>query len=698
MQAVDPIEKYKKTFYQECEELLTELDSLLPLLAVAGTGGSEALNGAFRVLHTVKGGAGMFRLNRIAGLAHEFESALEIMRRKQQVITQNNILQFLRTSDVLQDLLHAERSGEGLSDAIDADAAEQLHLMVGTLSTEKTSPPPILAGDHNPRTSEPNGMPTTYRISFRPNPRMLRNGNEPLLIFRQLEEYGQVSIVADVSRLPIFEEVDPTTAYLAWTIELKTDAGLEAIRQTFEFVEGDCELEISNSPADLDGITPAAKPALNAPLATQLSPDNETSKTINSAIRESRRVSSIRVELERIDKLVNMVGEIAIVQAMITQQTGQEFMAAYPQLVQDIGRLFQLTQSLQDSVMAIRAVPIGSIFGRIPRLVRELATETGKKVHLETSGEETEIDKTVIEELGDPLLHIIRNSIGHGIESPAEREAAGKRPEGVIKLKAYQRGGQIQIEISDDGRGISLEKVKRKALDLNLIQAGTSLADDEALNLIFLPGFSTAEKVSEISGRGVGMDVVRRNIQKLGGRVTIRTEFGRGTLLTITLPLTLAILPGMIVRSGNNFYIIPMANVIECVQLQQSHIKSLPYQGEVLRFGQRYVPLIKLRDVFAISNSTPSSAPLAIVVEDENSIVHAIVVDEIVDQQQVVIKSLRENLDAIQGLAGATILGDGKVALILVLADLLTLHRNRMQQDSMRDDFDTLQLASSKIA
>ena len=300
--------------------------------------------------------------------------------------------------------------------------------------------------------------------------------------------------------------------------------------------------------------------------------------------------------------------------------------------------------------------------------------------------------------MGDPLLHIIRNSIDHGIEFPAERETAGKKPEGVIKLKASQRGGQIQIEISDDGRGISIEKVKRKALDLNLIQTGASMSDDEALNLIFLPGFTTAEKVSEISGRGVGMDVVRRNIQKLGGRVTIRSELGRGTLLTIALPLTLAILPGMIVRSGSNFYIIPMANVIECVQLQQSRIKSLPYQGDVLRFGERYIPLIKLRDVFVISNSAPSSAPMAIVVEDENSVVHAIVVDEIVDQQQLVIKSLRENLDAIPGLAGATILGDGKVALILVLADLLMLHRNRIQQANMSNDLDIPRLASSKNA
>ncbi|MEP6828668.1 MAG: Hpt domain-containing protein, partial [Aestuariivirga sp.] len=380
MQAADPIEKYKKAFYQECEELLTELDSLLPLLAADGTSGSEALNGAFRVLHTVKGGAGMFRLNRIAGLAHEFEGALEIMRSKQQAITQSNILQFFRTSDVLQDLLQAERSGEGLPDAIDADAAEQLHLMVGTQSSEKTSPPPILVEDIDPKTTELSGILTTYRITFRPNLKMLRNGNEPLLIFRQLEEYGQVSIVADISRLPTFEEVDPTSAYLAWTIELKTDAGFEAIRQTFEFVEGDCELEISIAASDSSEAVPAANPGSNSALANQPSSTHEASAPANSAIRESRRASSIRVELERIDKLVNMVGEIAIVQAMIAQQTGQEFAAAHPRLVQDIGQLFQLTQSLQDSVMSIRALPIGSIFGRIPRLVRELSAEIGKKV------------------------------------------------------------------------------------------------------------------------------------------------------------------------------------------------------------------------------------------------------------------------------------------------------------------------------
>ena len=263
-------------------------------------------------------------------------------------------------------------------------------------------------------------------------------------------------------------------------------------------------------------------------------------------------------------------------------------------MVQEISQLFQLTQMLQDSVMAIRAVPVGSIFARMPRLVRELANATGKQVVIETGGEETEIDKTVIEELGDPLLHMIRNAVDHGIETPAERHAAGKAPDGNIGLRAFQRGGQIVIEVTDDGRGIDPEKVKRKAIEQNLIPAGASLSDDEITNLIFLPGFSTADKVTDISGRGVGMDVVKRNIQKLGGRVFLRSELGRGSKVTITLPLTLAILRGMIIKAGHNSYVIPLPNIIECLQVRSGLVKSLPEQGEVLRFRNGYIPLIRL--------------------------------------------------------------------------------------------------------
>ena len=485
---------------------------------------------------------------------------------------------------------------------------------------------------------------------------------------RHLKELGTFTVTADISGLPPFADLDPTSAYLAWDFELETSAGIDAIKQAFEFVEADCDLKIMAPGTGAEAYISAPAPAPAQPIAAKPAP---------VAIRQSRRVASIRVELDRIDKLVNMVGEIAIVQAMITQQTDQSLAASHPQLIQEIGQLFQLTQMLQDSVMAIRAVPVGSIFARMPRLVRELANATGKQVVIETSGEATEIDKTVIEELGDPLLHIIRNAVDHGIERPAERKAAGKPPDGRIGLRAFQRGGQIVIEVSDDGRGIDPEKIKRKAVEQNLVPAGASLTDDEITNLIFLPGFSTAEKITDISGRGVGMDVVKRNIQKLGGRVSLRSEVGRGSKLTITLPLTLAILPGMIVKAGNNPYVIPLPNIIECLQVREGQVKSLPEHGEVLHFRDGYIPLIRLGAVFNIAGAAAAPDPLVIVVDDENNNSLALAVDEIAGQQQVVIKSLRENLDPIPGLAGATILGDGKVALILVLAELLELHRNR---------------------
>ncbi len=649
---MDKIEQFKKTFFQECEELLGDLESHIAKLR-QGNSGAEPLHAAFRAIHTIKGGAGMFGFRRLVAFAHLFETVLDRMRSGRIAAGDAAVTTILHAADVLSDLVQAARSGEGLPEHHDAESAEQLIRLAGTGHA------PAVKQDIKAKSQAPAGH-GRYRIEFRPKPQLLRSANEPLLIVRQLQELGSLATTADLSRLPHFTDLDPTQAYLAWSFELDTEADETAIRQVFEFVESDCDLTITT----LDAATAAAVPSQSKPTAT-------------AAVRQNRRNASIRVDLDRIDRLVNMVGEIAIVQAMISQQTDQRLTDSHPQLVQEVSQLLQLTQSLQDSVMAIRAVPVGSLFARMPRLVRELAAATGKRILLQTSGEDTEIDKTVIEELGDPLLHMVRNAADHGIERPADRVAAGKPAEGTIRLSAGQRGGQIVIEIADDGRGLDRGRIRQKAVEQKLVSDGADLSDEEIVNLIFQPGFSTAEKVTDISGRGVGMDVVKRNIQKLGGRVAFRSEEGRGSKMAITLPLTLAILPGMIVRAGRSDYVIPLPNIIECLQAKPGQVKSLPEHGEVLHFRNGYIPLVRLGAVFNIAGAGSPADPLIIVVDDENGNTLGLAVDEITGQQQVVIKSLRENLDPIAGLAGATVLGDGQVALILVLSELLDLHRNR---------------------
>jgi two-component system chemotaxis sensor kinase CheA len=415
----------------------------------------------------------------------------------------------------------------------------------------------------------------TYRIEFKPRAEMLRRANEPLLIVRQLKELGSLQATADISGLPCFDELEPDGAYLAWTFELETDVDPELIDEAFEFVVDDCHLTIAPldpaaeeaaqdtaeaeaAPAEAPAAAPKAqdqaKPAPDGP-AKAAAPATTPPAAAEGAARKAPvdtgpAVTAIRVDLDRVDRLVNMVGEIVIAQAMVSQQIDEDLSEAHPGLTLGLEQLFQHTRSLQDSVMAIRAQPVRSVFARMPRLVRDLSAQTSKKMRLEMSGENTEIDKTVIEQLNDPLTHMIRNAADHGIESVEEREAAGKPAEGTIYLNAEQRGGRIVIEIADDGKGVNRERVREKAIEKGLIAADANLSDEEIDNLVFLPGFSTAETISNISGRGVGMDVVRQNIQKLGGRVSIKSQPGRGSTVILTLPLTLAVLDGMIVRVG----------------------------------------------------------------------------------------------------------------------------------------------------
>ena len=656
-------ERFKTMFLDECDEHARTLEQTLTAMQ-HGARSQELVDDAFRAIHSIKGGAGMFGFDRIVPFAHKFETVLDGIRLGQIAISEELMSAALRATDCLSDLILAAGSGTELAPDYEKSSIRTLARLAG-LSAELPSSVPA------PSKSEANaiiapGSIQRFAIHFGPHAGLLKRANEPLLLVRQLQELGPMKVNADLSRLPPFADLQPTEAYFSWNFELETSKGEAAIRDVFQFVEGDCDLTIRPHTTEAAG-----------PVEVQDVPDAAPAQ--QEFTMAEPVISTIRVDVGRIDRLVNLAGEIAISQALVAQQIDQALFNANPRLFQELSQLLIHTQNLQDSVMAIRAQPIGTIFDRMPRLVRELSEQTNKKIILRTSGEKTEIDKTMIEQLSDPIMHMIRNAADHGIETAEERKSAGKPVDGVIKLNAEQRGSRIVIEISDDGRGIDREKVRLKAIAKNLLPRDAVLSTEDMDNLVFLPGLSTAATVSNISGRGGGMDVVRRNILKLGGRVNLRSEPGKGSAVVLTLPLTLAVVEGMIVRSGADSYVIPIASIVECRADWQKNVGSVPGSGEVLKVRGGYVSLIHLSGVFKSGARRELEQTVAIITEIEGGDHVALVVDEIVGQQQVVIKSITDNLEAIAGIAGATILGDGRVALILDASEIAQLSATNLQ-------------------
>ena len=476
----------------------------------------------------------------------------------------------------------------------------------------------------------------------------------------------------DSSPLPALEDMEPDGSYLTWRFTLTTAASVDDIRNVFEFVLDDClltveETEVAEQEALIEKLVEAAKPA--APAAETPpppSPQEAAGGGGAKATADKKPPASIRVDLERIDRLVNMVGELVITQAMLSEQINQLSIDEQADLLHGVETLALQMRELQESVMSIRAQPVKSVFSRMTRLVRELSCSLGKEAKLVITGETTEVDKTVIEELSDPLTHMIRNSMDHGLETPEEREQAGKPREGTIQLTAEHRNGKIVISVGDDGRGINRARVFKKAIEKGLISSDAQPSDDEIDNMILLPGFSTAEQVSNVSGRGVGMDVVVRKIQNMGGRIGITSVPGRSSQFSLTLPLTLAVLDGMIIRIGGEFYIIPITSIVETQRPGGEAIHKLASGGEVLAVRDGFIKLIHLARLFGCQRQAKRpDEQLVVVVETSTSGPIGLEVDELIGQQQVVIKSLESNYRRVQGVAGATILGNGMVALIL---------------------------------
>ena len=620
------------------------------LLSLDGEGArAEDLNAIFRCAHSIKGGGGAFGFQELVGFTHIAEALLDAMREGKVAPSRDVVDALLRSVDVVKEMVGAARDNKPVPPDFGKVLANELLNFAGKGGS---SVPTKSARDKSAVTAS-----GEYRVSFKPKKELFSSGNEPLLIIRELQKVGVVRVEADIRALPDISHLAPLDCYLSWVMEIESSKGTAPIKEAFEFVEGECDLEITEIGTEVSAqasATQEVKPA------AEKRPDDSAQKV----------VTSIRVDTDKVDRLVNMVGELVITQAMIQAQVRDLPPERFLKLIQGVEELSQHTRELQESVMSVRMQPVKSIFSRMPRIVRDLSKQLNKDIRIEMTGENTEIDKTVIEQLGDPLTHMIRNSVDHGIEKPEDRKKSGKPEQGVITLSADHRGGRIVIEIGDDGRGINRERVLSKAKEKGLIEANAILSDEEIDHLIFMPGFSTAEQVTNVSGRGVGMDVVRRNIHSLGGTVGLYNTPGKGSRIVVTLPLTLAILDGMIVRVGQEKYIVPINNIIESMKPSAGAVKPVADGGSVINVRGEFIPVIGLYHIFGVKNAVQDPARGLVVLVESGRDKVGLLVDELLGQQQVVIKSIEENSSPVAGISGATILGDGNVSLILDIGGL----------------------------
>ena len=686
--------QFLATFYEESFEGLDIMETELLALDV-GEADLETINTIFRAAHSIKGGSGTFGLNDVANFTHVMETLLDEMRDGKRDVTQNGVNILLESVDVLREMLSTLQAEEELDVERIAIVKQKLDdLLAGESSSENaTSETLTTAVEAVAEETQVTESASTegWVINFKPHTDMLQTGNDPVRMFRELNALGDLTSVPDTSSLPEFLLMDPESSSLSWVITLKGDIEKSSIEEVFDWVEDECDLSITPiaSASTVKEVVEDAEPTEHVESAdvTNITPTNiapvkeatssDSDKPAAKAKRKPTADSSIRVSIDKVDELINMVGELVITQSMLSQLGEEEEFgdAELEKLKSGLMQLERNTREMQENVMRIRMLPISFVFQRFPRLVHDLSAKLEKKIELVLSGESTELDKTVMEKIGDPLVHLIRNSLDHGIETPDVRLAAGKAETGEIHLNAYHEGGNIVIEITDDGAGLNLEKILSKAKQSGIVTDNDKLSDEDIADLIFRPGFSTADVVSDVSGRGVGMDVVRRNIRALGGTVDVKTTAGQGSVFTIRLPLTLAILDGQSVVVGDEVYIVPLVAIIESVQVDTSLVNGITGQAQVYRLRDEYIPIVKLCDVFNVKPLHDNMEDgLLVVVEAEGKKV-ALLVDDLLGQQQVVIKSLETNFKSVEGISGATILGDGTVALILDVTGLISISK-----------------------
>ncbi len=647
--------QFHRTFFAESLEGLDAMEAALLELDGSASRG-ELVDTIFRAAHSIKGGAATFGFADIAAFTHVAESLLSEVRDGHRPADPELIELLLRSVDCLRGMIGRARAHQSVVDADSEVLRVELLRLAGASAdsvavTANSAVEPAARG---------------WQIRFVALPHMLQAGNDPLRVFRELQVLGRLEVkqVFVVGSAPTtLAQLDPTQCFLGWELCLHGAVVRADLDRVFDWLIGDCELTVT-ALADRRARTARVTGASDAPAPSAIPASNAA---------DGAAGGSIRVDIDKVDALINMMGELVITQSMLSDLGDHFDMTQLPRLRDRLVHLERNTRELQESVMRIRMLPIGSVFNRFPRLVHDLGRKLDKRVDLQMHGEHTELDKTVLEKIGDPLVHLLRNAIDHGLETPAQRIAAGKLEAGMITLDAHHEGGNIVVEVSDDGAGLNHAAIAAKALQRGLIEPDQELSDSDIAELIFQPGFSTADQATDLSGRGVGMDVVRRNVRDLGGSVRVRSAAGKGSTFTITLPLTLAIIEGLVTAVGSERYILPLISVVESMRLRADAVRRIAGGGEVFAFRGAYLPMLRLHKVFSCADAVTAVAGGIVVVVEDGMRRVGLLVDALVGQQQAVIKSLEAHYQRVRGISGATILSDGSVALIVDVGGIVQL-------------------------
>jgi two-component system chemotaxis sensor kinase CheA len=673
--------QFHQVFFEESFEGLDIMESGLLNLDM-GDVDDEDINTIFRAAHSIKGGSGTFGFTAVSDFTHVMETLLDEMRDGRRQVTQPAVDVLLGSVDCLKEMLTAIQDEQEVDDASVAEYKKALEIELNGAESKEQAQRQQEPEESSLELDIKEQAGEGWRIAFSPHANLLQTGNDPVRMFRELASLGELTATVDFQGVPDFFDLDPEECHLSWNLEVAGDIPISEVNDIFDWVEDECDLAIQPiaEQSQNDGENAPVEESSIKEQPSETKAEAKTEKAVKPAKPATSKKptakgsSSIRVDTSKIDTLINMVGELVITQSMLSL-VGENFeLNKLDQLKNGLSQLERHTRELQESVMNIRMLPISFVFSRFPRLVHDLSTKLDKKIELVMVGEHTEVDKTVVELLSDPLVHLVRNSLDHGIEMPADRVVAGKPETGTITLEAYHRGGNIVIEVKDDGKGLNKDILRAKAIEKGLIDEDAILTDKQIYELIFMAGFSTAEKLTDVSGRGVGMDVVRRNIQSLGGNIEIISELGKGSTIAIHLPLTLAIMDGQSIAVGDERFIVPLGAIIESINVKESMINRVAGRGETFRLRDEYLPIIRMHEIFDVktAQATKLTEGLVVVV-DGQGMRCGLFVDDLLGQQQVVIKSLEANYRKVEGVSGATILGDGSVALILDIPGLVRL-------------------------
>lgn len=677
---------FHQAFFEEAADLLTDLEDLLLRLEETPED-PELLNTIFRCAHSIKGGSATFGFTDIAHFTHGLETLLDRLRNGQAQVDRVLTQLLLESLDQLKALLAVARGERGEArDSTPLIARIEEAIAKSEGGTSAMSAPAALSLATAIEAEAPAPVSRRYHLHLVPDLDSLRQGTDLSLLLDRLQNRCDSFILqTDFSRLPALTELDPEACYIGWEIDFTSRETPEEILEIFEFIADESDIVLTEQEPETLPDHPALvvseaeeahamiaeeTPAYPRPAMAETGGGSAT--PTGTAALAKVETHTLRVATDKVDKLINLVGELVINQSMLNEVVQDFSMAKLPRLIEAVAEMERASRELQERVMAVRMLPIKHAFGRFPRLVRDLSEACGKRIELKTTGEETELDKSVIEAIADPLTHLVRNSVDHGLETPKERREAGKPDVGIVALHAFHEGGNIVIEVSDDGRGLDRDRILKKAIDRGLLAESDPVPPDDTLhNFIFHPGFSTAAKVTDLSGRGVGMDIVKRSVQALGGSIMLSSTPGKGTRFRIRLPLTMAILEGLSLAVGEEVYILPLTSIVESIRPKPGDVRVIAGRSEVALVRGEVLPILRLYQVFGASPLiTDPTRGLLVIVENDNRKV-ALLVDELIGQSQVVIKSLETNYRKVDGIAGATILGDGRVALIIDVPGLL---------------------------